>query len=1106
MSLLCRSIFEELEERDSIFGIPRALFFRPVPDDRFATEVYGQPLDTPFGVAAGPHSQLAQNIVVAWLCGARFMELKTVQTLDELEIPKPCIDMQDAGYNVEWSQELKVHESLDEYVRAFVLIHALHRRLGLPGDRPGVIFNMSVGYNLEGIREGNMQAFLCGMGDAEELLSKHVELVAAYFPGIRDCALPTIVSDNVTLSTMHGCPPDEIGQIATYLMREWGLHTSVKLNPTLLGPERVREILNDRLGYRDIVVPDAAFEHDPVYSDAVELIRELESTAEACGVVFGVKLSNTLEVINHRDIFAESEKQMYLSGRPLHALTVNIAADLATEFDGRLLISFAGGADAFNVPDLLAGGMRTVTTCSDLLRPGGYLRLPQYIERTSEEMAALGAEDLHRFAIAVAERRSSSSEAATYRSAALANLRGYANDVLDDRTLHSDAFDRLLTKTRRSLGTFDCIEAPCSDECAIDQQVPEYMRLVREGRFGEAVSVTREDNHLAAVLGHACDHLCERVCIRTHQDEPLAIREIKRFIMEHEREVDARAKASRDARVGVIGAGPCGLSAAGFLAEAGYGVELFEAREYAGGMVAGTIPLFRVSQGVVDQDLRRLEALGAKISTGVAAGRDLTLSDLRARGFDYVVVAAGAQVGLPLGIEGEEGEGVLDGLALLRDARNAQPPALEGNVGVIGGGDVAMDCARAAARLGATEVSILYRRTRAEMPAQDEEIEAVLEEGIGITELVAPLAARLGDGRLIGLECARMRLGVADASGRRRPEDTGERFVLPLDALIVAIGQRADLGFFGGEPVRINDKGWIEVDPKSMRTSLSGVYAGGDVAGEGPSNIVGALGDGRRIARDIRRREEGVEPAKKETQQGDLVDLLRRRALRDWRVKERHRPPEERKGFEEIVKTLTPEDAIAEAERCLDCDLFCSTCVSVCPNLAFFTYETAALEVSLPVLEGRDGGWIETSKTSFALGQSLQVAVLTDFCNECGNCESFCPTARAPYQDKPRLYLDGREFEAETDNAYHLRGDTEAWTLRARFDGATHELSIGEEWRYRSPNASVLFAPGTLDVIEAECEDGERVSLDRCATMFVLGRGSMRSMGHLLRSTAVSAD
>jgi putative selenate reductase len=247
----------------------------------------------------------------------------------------------------------------------------------LPGEGPGVIFNLSVGYNYEGVLQPNVQSFLKRTQDAGPALARCVDEVAKFMPEVKQLNIPARMSNNVTLSTMHGCPPGEIGKIARYLIEEWGLHTSVKLNPTLLGPETVRGILNDRLGYRDVTVPDLAFEHDLKYPDALNLLRELRAAADAKGVVFGVKLSNTLEVVNRRDVFSKAEKMMYLSGRPLHAITVNLAHKLMEEFDGDLLVSFAGGADAFNAARLLACGMTTITTCSDLLRPGSYSRLGQ---------------------------------------------------------------------------------------------------------------------------------------------------------------------------------------------------------------------------------------------------------------------------------------------------------------------------------------------------------------------------------------------------------------------------------------------------------------------------------------------------------------------------------------------------------------------------------------------------------------------------------------------------------------------------------------------------------------------------------------------------------
>ncbi len=393
MEQLTDWVFDELEQKDSIFGVPRAAFFVPAEDDRFRLEVYGQLLETPFGVAAGPHTQMAQNIIVSWLVGARFIELKTIQTLDELDVNKPCIDVEDEGYNVEWSQELKVFESFDEYLRAWILVHALHRELGFPGERPGVIFNMSVGYNLEGIQRPNVQWYLDTMRDASAYLPAYVDIVARRSPEVRDMDVPTCVSDTITLSTMHGCPPDEIEKISLYLLEERKLHTSVKCNPTLLGADRVRAIVNDDLGFGDVPIPDEAFGHDLKYVDAVPMFHNLRRVAAREGLAFGLKLSNTLEVENWRSTF-DRDQMMYLSGRALHPVTTNLAARLSEEFRGDVAISYAGGADCFNVTDLLAAGMSTVTVCSDLLKTGGYLRLPQYVENLATAMEEAGAVDL----------------------------------------------------------------------------------------------------------------------------------------------------------------------------------------------------------------------------------------------------------------------------------------------------------------------------------------------------------------------------------------------------------------------------------------------------------------------------------------------------------------------------------------------------------------------------------------------------------------------------------------------------------------------------------------------------------------------------------------
>ena len=317
MEQLTDWVFTELEEKDSLFNVPRSAFFVPKADDRFRLHKYGVDLDTPFGVAAGPHTQMAQNIIVSWLVGARLIELKTIQTLDELDVSKPCIDVEDEGYNVEWSQELKVFESFDEYLRAWVLIHALHHKFGWHGERPGMVFNMSVGYNLEGMLKPNVQWYFDTMADASDYLPAFVDIVAERYPAVREIDISSQLSDTITLSTMHGCPPDEIEKISLYLLEERGLHTSVKCNPTLLGADRVRGIINDALGFDDVPVPDEAFGHDLKYVDAVPMFHNLRRVAAAEGLTFGLKLTNTLEVDNWRTVF-DKDEMMYLSGRALH--------------------------------------------------------------------------------------------------------------------------------------------------------------------------------------------------------------------------------------------------------------------------------------------------------------------------------------------------------------------------------------------------------------------------------------------------------------------------------------------------------------------------------------------------------------------------------------------------------------------------------------------------------------------------------------------------------------------------------------------------------------------------------------------------------------------
>ena len=1102
MKELSSWVFSELEKKQSIFGIPQELFYKPNDKNKLKVKIYDKELETPLGVAAGPHTQMAQNIIVSWLCGARFIELKTVQTLDEIEVSKPCIDMLDAGYNVEWSQELKIEQSFDEYIKAWILIYALHNKLGFAGDAPGMIFNISVGYNMEGVLKPNVQWFLDSMLDAGVVKDEYVEILADFYPEIKNIEIPYRLSDNVTLSTMHGCPPDEIGKIASYLIEERGFHTSVKCNPTLLGPDMLRDILNKELGFRDISVPDIAFEHDLKYADAVPMLNMLQEKADKKGVVFGVKLSNTLEVENHRNIFNKNEKMMYMSGRPLHALTVNLAKILGEEFEGKLLMSYAGGADCYNIADLIRSGMKTVTVCSDILRPGGYARILQYIEHLDIAFNQFKAKNIENYIKLTAEKLSENKEIDSMQDDALLNLNQYADFVYNDPLLNRDTFERKNTKTDRELTFFDCIKAPCLEKCPIDQNVPVYVNKIKNKSPEDAAEVIKKDNPIPVILGRACNHACESVCTRTHYDEPIAIRELKRYALDiNLRKAFSNNIEMKNIKVAVIGAGPAGLSAAKFLRENGIKSTIFEERSISAGMVSKTIPNYRATDSSIERDIEEILKLGVEIKYNCKVGKDITLNEIREK-YNYTVVAVGAQKGAPLGIDGENSEGVIDGIEFLKIVKEGNAPELGAEIGVIGAGDVAMDCARVANRLTGGKVSIVYRRSIEQMPAHKEELDGAIEEGIEIKELSSPKSIVSQDGRLLSLKCGKMKLGEPDSSGRKRPiEIPNSDIEIKLDNLIIAIGQKPDFDFIENMQVKLNSKGYIKVNNETMETSLSGVFAAGDAIEDGPLSIVKACGDGKKIATAILCRE-GIDDENEKLHENESttnLELIKKRAKRQFRVEIPELEIEERHDFDEIVQTLSKETAEIEAGRCLKCDLMCSTCVSVCPNKAMFAYNVQSLKIALPILNIKPGKTEQVGEELFNIEQKTQTAVFTGFCNECANCAIFCPTSGDPYKNKPRFYNDLKEFNEQSDNAFMISKNEDGYLMKAKFEGEEHCLVLSENIVYSKSGLEVQFA-GELteikDLIAANMNVDE-FSLKECAVMYVLLKSILASKSEM---------
>ncbi|MFC2155135.1 FAD-dependent oxidoreductase [Acidobacteriota bacterium] len=1076
ISKLFRWITQEYKNSGSIFGIGSELLFKSGKQDPFRIERYGQLLETPLGTAAGPHTQLAQNIISGWLVGARYIELKTVQTLDDIVVTKPCIHMEDEGYNCEWSQELTLNESFDQYLNAWILIHFLREKFGWQKENTsgsGFIFNMSVGYDLKGILSRNIQDFLDKMENCRAEKEEKIEQLSRIHPEIKDISIPDRISNNVTFSTMHGCPAGEIEDIARYLVQDRGFHTTIKLNPTLLGEKSVREILNNKLGYT-ITVPDEAFAHDLKYEDALKIIDNLRGLQ--ANPQFGLKLTNTLETLNLRNIFSNKEKVLYMSGRALHPIAINLAARLQEDFKGELDISFCAGADCFNISHVLNCGLFPVTVCSDILKPGGYTRLSQFIkkiDRVIGENASGGQKPFCKKVSGLPKTLVKGSTEA--HQAYLNNLKQYAREVINDKGYHKSFFGDHSIKTARELKFFDCISAPCSFTCPAHQDVPRYMYHTARGEFEKAFEVIVETNPFPTVTGMVCDHQCMTKCTRINYDNPLQIREIKRFVADHHEraissgnyeikqkfcggtggivhkskwairvnaprssslETNTKEPPGRRRQVVVIGAGPSGLSCAYYLSRRGFQVNVYETRTFPGGMAAFAIPEFRLRAADIEQDIRRIEDSGVKIHYNTRIDRE-AFNRLKTE-TDFIYIGVGAQGRTRLNIPGEDLENVGDALSFLSAVRRGEKTTCGKRVAVIGGGNSAIDAARTAWRLtGETsEVFLIYRRTRKEMPACPEEVEAALSEGITLKELTTPVRIEQ-EGEYLKLICTKMKLGEPDESGRQRPvpiEDS--QFALHFDRILYAIGQQVEFDFLDNQ------------DATNLKKN--NIFIGGDAL-HGPRNLIFAIADGRKAA--IKIMEMADYPAPEingRISPQSIASLYEKTARREYGSEPDELPPGQRRNFKPYREILPEEEAIKEASRCLSCDQLCNVCVSVCPNRANISYRVEPVEYSLQKAVKQGERVVIQDDRLFKVEQEYQVLNIADSCNECGNCRTFCPTAGSPYKDKPRICLIKESFALE-DGVYFIGSDKVKSYIKSKFNGKEATLSLEDnEFLYRT--------------------------------------------------------
>lgn len=1015
-ALLERIVGEYLAKR-SIFEIPEATWLDLFDQEAESSgiTVMSANVSIPLGPAAGPHTQIAPNLIAAYLSGARVFELKTVQENDHLDIEKPCIDALDEGHNAEWSTELSLDEARTEYLNAWIVINLLARMWShKPND---FIFNMSVGYTLDGIKSEKMDAFIEGMrrpeasdswDEALAVLRTFIEsprFALAFGQGAVERAraiaehMPVRPVHSVTLSTMHGCPPDEIERIGKYLIEEKGFDTYIKLNPTLIGYDAARDIL-DRLGWTDIELKRQSFEHDLRFDMALALIARLSEVASARGRRFGIKLSNTLANVNPGGCLPGAER--YMSGRALYPITLHLAAKLAVALpEFPLRFSYCGGVWALNAPDLIRAGLGPLTIATDILKPGGYQRMAHMVK---DVLAALQAAPLKADAKTIGALASGVFELPYYRK----------DWKEGDATIGGP------------LPLFDCFAAPCIEACPVRQKAPSYIAATGSGDADRGLSIILSDNPLPAITGVLCDHVCQEHCSRVDYEGAVRIRDVKLATvraaaggaLNSDRD-EAGVSETRPAwpagsvgKTAVIGAGPAGLSCAWHLAQRGQKVVVFDARPRAGGVPATTIPSFRIAREDIDADIARLERLGVEFRFNSEILEPKSLYDA---GFDSTVIAQGAHRARALELKGL-GPRVIDALDFLGECMRGGSAAFEGarSVLVVGGGNTACDAVRMATRIpGVGSVRWSYRRTRREMPADREEFANALSEAEALAaeaqsarssreraatflELSLPEAADAA-----GVTLRKMKLGERDASGRRSPVPTDQRFSLPCDLLIAAVGEQPDGSLFERFGVEPGRGALPAVDPDTMESSVANLYICGD-ARRGPSSIISAEADGRAAAFAILKKS-GIEPARDDYRPSACT-------------------PKSRVTRGKILPSLSPEDpgfSQREAERCLSCDTACLRCVEVCPNRA-----------NIVIATGR------------AFDQPSQILHVDRLCNECGNCALFCPWEGEPFSGKPSLFDARQDLEASTNAGFAFVSSSKrpALVLRASISGEVVEL------------------------------------------------------------------
>ena len=787
---------------------------------------------------------------------------------------------------------------------------------------------------------------------------------------------------------MHGCPPKEIEAICSYLLTEKKLDTFVKLNPTLLGYDTVRKVLDD-LGFNYVVLKRESFEHDLQLSDAKAMLHRLVELAGKEGRKFGVKLTNTLGNVNPQDVLPGDER--YGSGRILLPLSTRVALILSEEFNGTLPISYSGGVSALSVKELFEIGIHPITLATDMLHPGGYAKMKQLCEICKEAPEAWKKETID-----------------------VSRLRKFVETVSSPKGIAGKEFRGTnSSKVGTPLSLFDCYVAPCVEACPIHQPIPEYVALAGEGRLAEALSLIYTSNALPNITGWICDHQCQNHCTRMDYEGPVQIREVKRIAAEKgfdefKASMWEKPDEPADVKAAVIGAGPAGLAAAYFLALAGFDTSVFEKEKNAGGVVANIIPEFRIPLEAVEKDVQFIKDNGVKFNFGT----EKTIKELRDEGFEYIFVGVGATASNDPHVSGNGPRE--SAISFLLRSKNGEKIDLGKNVVVVGGGNTAMDAARMAIRTqGVESVTVVYRRSQSEMPADREEYEMALSDGVKFLFLANP--SDVTDGIM---NVKKMVLGEKDASGRRKPVESGETFSLDCSYMISAIGEKADQNVLDAIGVGEEGKVYIIGDTKT-----------------GPSTVVRCIASAQSAVDDaIDKVYEDILSQDDDEKECDCEDECTCSSQEEEVVEEDEDIDEirseeddffasirEKKSSVLLSASKTSKDFLkTEAKRCLECSYYCNKCTEVCPNRANV------------MLDMRDTGLFD---------DPFQILHLDAYCNECGNCAAFCPHDGGPYLKKFTLFSRLDDFENSTNSGFYSENDQ----VKIRLDGKIIDGEIDKD-------------------------------------------------------------